>query len=108
MSIRIRPLAAPAVLTTVMLFAISSSWGQPRPEDLLNRAKAEQSVLTQRIEGKMRDALAEAGGNPALLNPAQVGHLPARRSSDSSRVPHGMDGSIDHADPGNRERQAPA
>lgn len=60
MSIRIRALTLPALLAMGFCAFLSSVSGQGKPEDLLNRAKAEQAVLTQRVEAKLRDAIADA------------------------------------------------
>ena len=60
MSIRVRTLTLPALLATGLCAFISSVSGQAKPEDLLNRAKAEQAAVTSRVESKLRDAIADA------------------------------------------------
>ncbi len=60
MSNRIRTLTAPALVAMGLCLFISAASGQSKPEDLLNRAKGEQAVLMQRLEQKMRDAIADA------------------------------------------------
>jgi hypothetical protein len=60
MSIRVRLLALPALLAAGLCLFNSSASGQGNPKDLLNRAQSDQAALTSRLDGKMRDALAEA------------------------------------------------
>jgi len=48
-----------ALLLGVGLFPVFGT-AQPRPDDLLNKARNDQNLVTQRVEGKLREALADA------------------------------------------------
>jgi hypothetical protein len=54
------PIRATVAALLLAAWLTSSAPGQSKPEDLLNRAKADQALLTQRLDSRMRDALAEA------------------------------------------------